>query len=138
MADALEEQNHDSHLGESPGVFQSPDLRFVENTEIFLGGGVGSLRGGAEGFEFMTPVCSAEHLDNQHRGSLIDIISGNVQVTYTRRAHNQILREVPWLSTAANYLLARRCQTDPEVPMAEASKSYPKMTVIALRKSVLM
>ncbi|MBU1932220.1 hypothetical protein KJ965_06035, partial [Patescibacteria group bacterium] len=37
---------------------------------------------------------------------------------------------------AADYLLARRRQTDPEVPMTEASKSCPQMTVIAPRKSV--
>ena len=64
-ADALEEQDHDGHLGENPGVFQPPDLRFVEDAEIFLGGGVGSFGGGTEGFEFMMPVCSAEDLDDQ-------------------------------------------------------------------------
>jgi len=32
--------------------------------------------------------------------------------------------------------LARRRQTEPEVPMTEALKSCPQMTVIAPRKSV--
>lgn len=70
-ADALEEQDHDGHLGENPVVFQPPDLRFVEDAEIFLGGGVGSFGGGAEGIELMMPVCSAENFDDQP-GEVVD------------------------------------------------------------------
>ena len=33
--------------------------------EIFLGVGVGSFGGGANGFEFLMPVCSSENLDDQ-------------------------------------------------------------------------
>lgn len=63
--DALEEQNYDGHMGEDPGVFQSPDLRFAEDAEVVLGGGVGSFGGRAEGLELMMPVGSAEHLNDQ-------------------------------------------------------------------------
>ena len=54
-ADALEQQDYDGHLCENPGVFQSPDLRFAEDAEIFLGEGVGSFGGGTEGLEFLMP-----------------------------------------------------------------------------------
>ena len=64
-ADALEEQDHDGHLCENSGIFQSPDLGFFEDAEIFLGGGVGSFGSGAEGLELMMAVCSAENLDDQ-------------------------------------------------------------------------
>src|SRR3989304_5275945 len=35
-ADALEEQDHDGHLCENAGVFESPDLRFAEDADIFF------------------------------------------------------------------------------------------------------
>ena len=70
-ADALEEQDHDGHLGENPGVFQPPDLRFAEDADIFLGGRVGSFGSGAEGLELMMPVGSAENLDDQS-GEVVD------------------------------------------------------------------
>ena len=69
--DALEEQNHDGHLCENTGIFESSDLWFVEDAEIFLGGRVGSFGGGTEGFEFMMAVCSAEDLDDQP-GEVLD------------------------------------------------------------------
>lgn len=37
----------------------------MEDEEIFLGGGVGSVGGGAEGFELMMAVCSPGDLDDQ-------------------------------------------------------------------------
>ena len=64
-ADALEEEDHDGHLCENTSVFESPCLRFFEDAEIFLGGRVGSFRGGAEGLQLLMPVCSAEHLNDQ-------------------------------------------------------------------------
>ena len=70
-ADTLEEQDHDGHLGENPGVFKSPGFRFVEDAEVFLGGGVGSFRGGAEGLEFLMPVCSSENFNDQP-GKVVD------------------------------------------------------------------
>lgn len=44
---------------------------FAENAEIFLGGGVGSFRSGAKGFEFLMPICSSEHLCDQS-GEVLD------------------------------------------------------------------
>jgi len=64
-------------LGENLGVFESPDLWFVEDAEIFLGGRIGSFGGGTEGFEFMMPVGSAEDPMISLGKSLTDIWWGN-------------------------------------------------------------
>jgi hypothetical protein len=84
--DALEEQAHDGHLCENPGIFQPPALWFAEDAEIFLSGGVGSFGGGAKGLEFLMPVCSAENLDDQP-GEVVDrhMTRGDLRVRHPRR-----------------------------------------------------
>jgi len=70
----LEEQGHDCQLYEDAGVFQSPDLGFVQDAEIFLSGGVGSFGSTAEGFKLLMSISSAQNFVDQPG----DILAGHV------------------------------------------------------------
>ena len=67
MGDPVEQHHDDRHLGKDPSAFQPPDLGLGKDTEIILGNGVGSLRGGAKRLELSIPVGTPDDLQDKSR-----------------------------------------------------------------------
>lgn len=52
-------------------VFQFSDFRFEEDAEVFLGGGVGSFGGGAEGLDLLIALAAPDNFVDQP-GEILD------------------------------------------------------------------
>ena len=65
--DSFQQNNDNSHLGKDSGIFESPDFRFSQDTEIILGSGIGSFRSRSESLEFSIPVGSSDDLQYKTR-----------------------------------------------------------------------
>ena len=61
----FEQYDNDGHLSEDGCAVKAADLGFVEDGEVFLGRGVGSLGSGPKGLELLVALGSADDLGDE-------------------------------------------------------------------------